>query len=381
MIPYLFRLLDILVRISAIDLILEDSSSFNHHFEILVSILNTSVRECFVDDNQLYLPDFITHVKECSCNYCTNPKLQDFHIKLYLHYINGRKSFHNAKQSEIDNYKEAIDSLTSNADSRYQSNLTSVKQLIGYKDHVTPVKRRGKRQKKTGQTIIECPTFSKYIAHAKLIGENSIAKSTTMISNIEQLISKLESNVNIKNSSHDFQRLVAQLYYLRSILYLDSNITDSKKEPPVADNVSLEEAKPVTRKTRGRGTSQRKTTTRRKKKTEEVEDDEICQQLDGINLEEKKTNEPLMKINDVHFLEDLKKVLSTLNAYTDTLIIKSIYELISFVTAMKEPELAVCTQFLSSSRTLHQQILNSIGKKLRLVSPFFNLFICLRFEH
>ena len=85
------------------------------------------------------------------------------------------------------------------------------------------------------------------------------------------------------------------------------------------------------------------------------------------------------KMNE-SFLLDLKKVLGLLNPYTDTLIIKAIYELVAFMTSSTcgdgKTKLALTTQFLASSRTLHQQVLNSIGKKLRYARLHFYHVLC-----
>ena len=63
------------------------------------------------------------------------------------------------------------------------------------------------------------------------------------------------------------------------------------------------------------------------------------------------------------FLNDMEKSLIMLNPYTDTLLIKSIYQLISLISGMREKKLTLECQLLHQSRTLHQQILNSISTK------------------
>ena len=448
------RILDILGRITSIDIILENKTSFDRNFHAVTNVLNASVGQCFDDDNdKIYLPDFLTHVAECSCNYCTNSYLQDFHIRLYLQYIDSRKSFHQSKPLHLNHYREAIDSLTVNADLRFQANLSFVKRLLDYKDEevsvVGPKKKGGKKSKKKAVDPVESSTaaketnrkFSKYVAEARLLGENTVKGSPfsiKMVSNVELLISKLELDGDsslLDRSSHDFQRLIAHLYYLRSLLYLESNNNNSAAEQLSLTTVNEDEAPPmksvpVTRKTRGRTVGTVKTTTAKRKTTRKKADnkdgedaidvqhlnfsDDMQQKSTFMDeLPKRKTtrkrtkkqgnnesdalvpaeknaqqlsdhvhklslDEPSLsatpddstpKINK-SFLEDLKKVLGLLNPYTDTLIIKAIYELVSYMTSSGVLDgggtrLPLTTQFLASSRTLHQQVLNSIGKKLR----------------
>jgi len=355
-------------RITSIDIILENSTSFNNNFKTLTAILNTSVGQCFQDD-KIYLPDFLTHAEECSCSYCTNSYLQDFHIQLYLQYIDSRKSFHDAKLLDINTYREAIDSLTSNASLRFQANLLIVKELLGYKDEkeAAPKKKGRKTKKATEKEAIptnENLKFSKYIAEARMLGEHGVKQSMKMISNIEQLISNLETNTSLATASHELQRLIAQLYYLRSLLHVGQNKVVPQEE--LRNELSFP-SKAVARKTRGKPvTTKRKGTNRRKKVQDDMdeEDGEIQGKFAKLTLKEETPTQKIIEFNDT-FLEDLKKVLVLLNPFTDTLIIKSIYQLMTFVAASKDPHLALSTQLLASSRTLHQQILNAIGKKLR----------------
>ena len=372
-----FRVLDILGQITAIDIIHQNTSSFQNNFELLTTILSGSVGQCF-SGSQIYLPDFLTHVEECSCNYCTNCYLQDFHIRLYLQYIESRKSFHESSEEfTLKDYKDAIDSLTSNANMRFQTNLKTVKLLLGYEvDKPQPsTKRKARKGKKVKEEVNkdENNKFSKYLAEAKILGEHNVKGSKDMISNIELLIGKLETDSSLNKASHDFQRLIAHLYYLRSMLHVGKT-GDSHKSVPDERPAEPDIPKTITRKTRGRTTANaNRKTTRRKIKEEPPEEEEpignneLTDKIEKLRLSDEKVASPMPNVN-ASFMEDLKKVLSSLNPYTDTLIIKSIYELVSFMTSTNNPSLATTTQFLASSRTLHQQILNAIGKKLRYVT-------------
>ncbi|XP_066926084.1 uncharacterized protein [Clytia hemisphaerica] len=369
------RVLDILGQITAIDIILEDTSSFQNNFELLTTILSASVGQCF-DGSRIYLPDFLTHVSECSCNYCTNFYLQDFHIRLYLQYIESRKSFYRSgEELFLNDYKDAMDSLTSNANIRFQTNLKTVKLLLGYEvDTPQPAnKRKGRKGKKVKEDANsdENNKFSKYLAEAKILGEHNVKGSIDMISNIELLIAKLETDSSLNKTSHDFQRLIAQLYYLRSLLHVGKT-SDTHKSVPDERPIEPDIPKTITRKTRGRTTvNTKRKTTRRKIKEEPpeeqvpIEENELTEKIEKLRLSDDKVTCPISANVNESFLEDLKKVLSSLNPYTDTLIIKSIYELVTFMMSTNNPSLATTTQFLASSRTLHQQILNAIGKKLR----------------
>ena len=323
-----------MIRITSIDIILENKTSFDRNFGTVKNVLNASVGQCFSDDdqendhnnsnNQIYLPDFLTHVAECSCTYCTNSYLQEFYIKFYLQYVDSRKSFHRSRPLPLSDYKEAIDSLTAKADEKFQTSLTAVKQLLNYQgddssDSVTGKKGRkgaSKKSKKsepaTSVTNVDgTRKFSKYITEARLLGEHtgmnsSSSSSAKMVSNVEFLISKLEidapqtlseektSSTKV-SSSHDFQRLIAQLYYLRSLLYLgknnnnnnNNNNSNSNSEQPLVNeednNEKTKEAEDnekeekcqgqIKRKTRGRKTvtaaakSATKSTTTTQRKT------------------------------------------------------------------------------------------------------------------
>ena len=586
---------------------MENKTSFDRNFNAVTNVLNASVGQCFDDvgNDKIYLPDFLTHASECSCNYCTNSYLQDFHIRLYLQYIDSRKSFHQSKPLHLSHYKEAIDNLTANADSRFQANLSFVKRLLNYKDEEETREVKKKASKNLKKKVDPDDTasakepnrkFSKYVTEARLLGESSIkgtaatsSSSINMVSNVEFLISKLELDgysLSLDRSSHDFQRLIAQLYYLRSLLYLENknnnnntSVTVNKTTKEVSSLAAVDKEAPtvksVIRKTNGRtinavhskattASAKRKTTIRtnqannvkdheeelfddngqlpvnelpkrkttrprkgrntkdhggilsddgdelqvekvpkrkptRSKKEKKIKDpegllsDETGElQVDKLprrkatrskkeknikdpeellsdepgelqvdnklppkrkptrqkasykNIKDKddidiKQSSPLLdepstrkktrkrtkkedtinnksnpietdseqnaqklsdhikklslkeqsslsasattddnrnefqpKMND-SFLLDLKKVLGLLNPFTDTLIIKAIYELVAFMTSSPcvsdgvddRTKLALTTQFLASSRTLHQQVLNSIGKKLR----------------
>lgn len=366
--------MEIIEKICGIDILLENASSFDNNFKALCTILNNSVSNCFHDDT-IYLPDFVSHTPECSCTYCSNPKLQESHVQLYLQYINGRMTFSDTSPDD-ETCTKAIDDLTHNANVRFYSCLNSVKCLIGY-DHGVDTALRKKKKKLKNPQNEEVPMFSKYITKAKVFSKDAIKYSSSMLDTIEQLISKLEIMKQVENAQHDFQRLMAQLYYLRRMIYLgsDKHKHHSSYRKVVAENNELDcdnqsvakRGKTVQRKTKSRKARNTKTMCSVKGRANRDPQSSEEQLVNEIQMMDLKDKEIKVKGNPgaQSLLSDLKKVLPVLNSYTDTLIIKSIYQLISLMTSEDNKQLAISSHFLSYARTLHQQVLQSVGKKLR----------------
>lgn len=337
--------MEILGKICEMDITLDNESSFENNFKTLCVILNNSINDCFHDD-KIYLPDFVNHVLECSCTYCSNPHLQKTHIQLYLQYISGKKAFHNLCAGDL-NWAKAIDDLTHNAKLRFHSCLENIKSLIGFEGDD---KKKEKKVKELQNNQVSM--FSKYIAKAKVL---SIEFFNSMTTTVDQVISQLEFVKPIEHS--EFNRLIAQLYYLQKVMYFKNKTVDSNINP-VEENKSSVQRK--TKSLKERNHKIKSTRSLRGKKGEYSKDETRGLDLKtGGMLEERQYTDCI--------LSDLKKVLTVLNSYTDTLIIKSIYQLISFIASYDNKPLAISSQFLSCARTLHQQVLHSVGKKLRWV--------------
>ena len=221
------------------------------------------------------------------------------------------------------------------------------------------------QQKITTKTEESHSYFSKYDLEAKIIQPFDYDNST--IKTVELLIQKFEKAPTVHNTKHEYNRLMAQLYCLRSFLCLGQVIIKKQlnhaKFDSIEDHAEVHVKSSKSVRSRKNKTLTKSNTSTRKggnrgKAASETE--EIDSEIPKLTIESEEND-----FNIKVLMNDLHKALSVLNPYTDTLIIKAIYQLISSFTDDAESHLTASTQLLSSARILHQQILSSYGKKLQ----------------
>ena len=192
-----------------------------------------------------------------------------------------------------------------------------------------------------------------------------------------------------EQTHHEYHRLSAQLYHLRSLLCLDSDVVENvwsshnKNDDDVAPPPQVKQTKQTRTKS-----STRSTTTQEKQRVDcsLIADDTpkpvrrvkqkamrkgrlYATEAEPSNTHEvekkKKRRKSLNEANIVKCLDDLRQSLTILNPYTDTLIIKAIYQLLILLSGTSNKSLTIACQLLSSSRILHQQMLSACTKKLK----------------
>ena len=395
-------------------------------FSTITTILNTSVNEC-IDEDNIYAPKFINHAIDCNCSYCANPKLQQIHICLFMQYIESRNFFQRGsidKENSIGCVKAVIE----NARERFQCNEASIKEMIQTlpietenntaifnnnltshsKNHKlklvrsnTFTKSKSNKSRKLQESELNLSIFSKYKTEIETkIIEPFEKNNTRVISTIEQLIFKIEQSVLLKEVNHEFRRLVAQLHWLKGLLCAAPElwknwITSYSLKPDLEneDNQSQFKDKDLVSSKVSRtieNTKPKRKVQRKSKKTKETPqyDHEICEESAVISKRGSKKTAKSRKnkvVNDVtskidtlelrdnigksvdhgQITSDLRKALHVTNPYIDALIIKSIYQLITLLSGYHDKNLSVASQFLQSTRTLHQQFLASSAKKLK----------------
>lgn len=364
-----FRVVEIIENIIDIDIILEDVGSFNSNFTALTNMLLESIADCLCDE-VVYTPEFVAHSSKCSCHYCNNPKLQELHIRVYLHYISACTKFEK-KSLDDETCKNAIEQLTTNTNIRYSRCLNGIKKLIEYPD--TSVKKTRKKKEKALQ--VQSNTFAKYTVEAKLFETDTFSCSPVLTDTVEGLIATLtEDNKPLQNASHQIKRLLAQLYCLRQSLYYQNATGKIHKEKRGDNNVNgrknitIDTGKQKVKRGKRQVAPSRKKVNSNKKGNENENTDGNVDHLvrdavDELQMDALSLIDSLTHSN----VSDLKNVLEMLNPFIDTLIIKSIYQLISIMTSSQNQSLSIDSQLLSHSRTLHQQLLQSTAKKLRWV--------------
>lgn len=367
-----FRVVDILQKLASVDMMLHNELSFNQCFNATTKILQSSVLDCLQDDD-IYLPEFVTHVPECSCNYCVYPKLQEIHISLYLQYIESRRQFFKATLDD-ERCQQIVDALIENAKNRYTESFHQVTKLIdltvkcsdegnvteeilkSVKRKVTK-KKRVKKSTPVSQVDTELHYFSKYDVEAKIIKPSLKQTNICMVQTVEQLIVNMEKTKPMHATQHEFHRLTAQLYCLRSLLCLGEDIMQKHwyKSKSVESGSKTTRECSIAKKDRSQSRNKvEKKPTRRAKSQKKVKQEV---------LSEEEEHEAVFSMHN--FIEDLKKALSVLNPYTDTLIIKAIYQILSAISGISDVNLATTSHLLSSARTLHQQIVSSCSKKIQ----------------
>lgn len=388
------------------------------NFGTITTMLNRSVSEC-IDEDNIYAPKFINHAMDCNCSYCANPKLQQIHICFFMQYIESRKFFQRGsidKENSIGCVKAVIE----NARERFQCNEASIKEII----HTLPIKTennttfcnndltshnknhklksvrsnaftksKSNKTRKLQESEMNLSIFSKYKTEieSKII-EPFENNNTRVIKTIEQLIFKIEQSVLLKEVNHEFRRLVAQLHWLKGLLCAapelwknwitshnlkpdlenDKALVSSKSSKTVENTKSKQKVQRKSKETRQttqydreiceesavtRKRGSKKTTKSRKNKV--VND--ITSKIDTLELKDYIDK----SVDHVQVTSDMRKALHVTNPYIDALIIKSIYQLITLLSGYHDKNLSVASQFLQSTRTLHQQFLASSAKKLK----------------
>ena len=420
-----FRVLEILQKLSCIDLLLRDKNSFMRNFSTITTILNASVSECISEDN-IYAPQFINHAIDCNCSYCANPKLQQIHIRLFMQYIESRKFFQRGS-ADKKNSIGCVKAVIEHARERFQRNEASIREMM----HMLPIetdnktafcnndltchnknhklksvrlntftKSKSNKSRKLQKSELNLSIFSKYKTEIETkIIEPFENNNTRVISTIEQLIFKIEQSVLLKEVNHEFRRLVAQLRWLKGLLLaapeLWKNWITSHNPKPDLENESKQyqlKGKALVSSKSLRtieNTKPKQKVQRKSKKAKETPqyDHEICKEPTVISKRRNKktTKSRKNKVNDIaskvvtlelrdninesvdhgQVTSDMHKALHVTNPYIDALIIKSIYQLITLLSGYHDKNLSVASQFLQSTRTLHQQFLASSAKKLK----------------
>ena len=384
------------------DIILNNENSFNETFDNVKRILEPTVHNCFCE-SQLLLPDFVTHDSQCACNYCIYPRLQEIHIFLFLQYIESKQRFGQLSADEYDLCVEVIDTLVENAYNRYMASLEEVYRIMGMnllhsieiketsKEVCQKASKKGKKPagRKKRENISEDKElfniYLRYSLEAKI--NQSITENHNVIRTVEQLIMKAELSDSIVQT-HEYHRLSAQLYHLRSLLYLGEDIVEKvwfcqrDESDGMSLNTPLSNCKmvsntkgdkknaPITNKTDCNLITDETPRPVRKVKQKTMRKGRLKVITDETPKINPKSNKKLIthssnELSIIKCLEDLQKSLAVLSPYTDALIIKAIYQLLILLSGTSNKGLTIACQLLSSSRTLHQQILSSYGKKLR----------------
>lgn len=239
--------MEVLQQLTSMNIILSNEKSFYETYDQIKLMLGSTVENCFTE-TQLFAPDFINHNSMCSCNYCIYPKLQEVHIILYLQHIEGKQLFSQLAAEEDESYLQVIDTLVKNAYERYISCLNEVNRISSLSlstvnnTEIVVLQETNKRGKKPpskrgkSKSDIICKSdiirseedaynlFLRYSLEAKL--NKSITDNYNMITTVEELISKAELTTSFQQTHHEYHRLRAQLYRLRSILCLGEDIVE-----------------------------------------------------------------------------------------------------------------------------------------------------------
>ncbi|XP_065666100.1 uncharacterized protein LOC101239166 isoform X3 [Hydra vulgaris] len=372
------RTINIIQQKASLDLILQNKVSFEKNFNTIKTFFKSSIQDCF-NGLDLYLPDFVNHDVDCSCANCAYPILQEICIRLFLQYMESQRQWE--KSDTPCEFPRVIEQVINNACFRFSNKLASIKDIMSYSINLSTTNKTKQNKLKSNGTEL----FSKYFAEAKII-QPIVEVKSNLADTVEKLIKQVQS-CSLEKIQHEYCRIIAQLYCLRNLLLINESLISSTWKIPVKINNKVYssqcngEIECISKQT------QSKTKTRASQKNidyktdaslntvceDEVVEKKLTRKLRSskkcISVKKMKpeSNLPVVKSSfDISlFLNDMEKSLQILNPYTDTLLIKSIYQLISIISGMQAKKLTLECELLHQSRTLHQQVLNCISTKDR----------------